>query len=151
MAGLDSIEQESKDLWKKPTFTAADEYIRQLELKQRKKVIGYVDGEEIVVRMVGHVETHITRDDDDDFFGRCELAISGESVIQGFILGSFYMSGTALIIGQNDKLYAYSPEDAVDFPWKLMKSEGAEIEIDVDHNIVLRNIPRMIVASQAEW
>ena len=145
MVGLDSIEQESKDLWKKPTFTTADEYIRQLELKQRKKVIGYVDGEEVVVRMVGHVETHITPDDDD------ELAIPGESVIQGFILGSLYMSGTALIIGQNDKLYTYSPEDAVDFPWKFMESEGAEIQIDVDHHIVLRNIPRMVVASQAEW
>jgi hypothetical protein len=46
---------------------------------------------------------------------------------------------------------SYSPEDAVDFPWKLMKSKGAEIEIDVDHNIVLRNIPRMVVSSQAEW
>lgn len=152
MAGLDSVEKESKDLWKKPTFATANDYIRQLGLKQRTKVIGYIDGEEVVVTMVGHVEAQITRDDDGyNFFGRCELTIPGESAIQGFILGDFCISGTALIIDQNDKLYAYSPEDAIDFPWKMMKSNGAEVEVDAEHNITLRCIPGMVVTSLEEW
>jgi hypothetical protein len=75
MAGLDSVEKESKDLWKKPTFATANAYLRRLE-KQRTKVIGYIAGEEVIVNMIDHVETHITRDDDgDDFFDLCELVI----------------------------------------------------------------------------
>jgi hypothetical protein len=151
MAGLDSLEKESEGLWKKLTFTDAREYIWQSRLKHRKKVIGYVNEEKVIVQMVGHVETHDLQDEDGDFFGRCELAIPGQSVMHGFILGSFYRSGTALIIGQDDKVYAYSPENAIDYPWKLMKSEGAEIEIDSEHNIIVRDIPRMIVTSLAEW
>ena len=150
MAGFDSVEEESKDLWKKPTFATANVYLRRLG-KQRTKVIGYIAGEEVIVNMVGHVETHITRDDDgDDFSGRCHLAIPGESLIHGFILGSFDISGTVLIIDQHERLYAYSPKNAIDFPWKMMESEGAEIEIDVENNITLQSLPGMIVASLAE-
>jgi hypothetical protein len=151
MAGLDSLETESEDFWKKPIFTDAHEYIWQLGLKHRKKVIGYVSGEKVIAEMVGHVETHDLPDADGDFFGRCELAIPGQSVMHGFILGSFCWTGTALIIGQDDKIYAYSPENAIDYPWKLMKSKGAEIEIDAEHNIIVRDSPRMIVTSLAEW
>jgi hypothetical protein len=151
MAGLDSLEKESEDLWKRPIFADAYEYIWQLGSKHRKKVIGYINGEKVIVRMIGHVEVHDFQDKDDDFFGRCELTISGQSMMHGFILGNFGSSGTALIIGQDDKIYAYSPENAIDYPWKLMKSEGAEIEIDSEHNIIIRDIPEMVVTSLAEW
>jgi hypothetical protein len=72
-------------------------------------------------------------------------------VIHGFILGSFDINETILIIDQHEKLYAYSPKDAIDFPWKMMESEGAEIEIDVENNIALRSIPGVVVGSLAEW
>jgi hypothetical protein len=150
MARPDSPEKESEDLWKKPTFTDALEYIWQLELKHRKKAIGYINGEKGIVEMIGHVGTHDLKDEEEDFSGRCELTIPRQSMMHGFILGSFYMSGTVLIIGQDDKIYAYSPENAVNYPWKLMKSEGAEIEIDAEHNSIIQDIPRMIVTSLAE-
>ena len=151
MAGLDALEKETEDFWKRPTFTDAREYIWQLGLKDRKKVIGYINGEKVIAEMVGHVETHDIRDEDTDFYGRCELAIPGQPVMHGFALGSFGTSGTALIVGQDDKIYAYSPEYALDYPWELMKSEGAEIEIDAENNIIVRDIPGMTVASLAEW
>ena len=151
MAGLDALEPESEDFWEKPTFTDAEEYIWQLELKHRNKIIGYVNERKVIVEMVGHVETHDVRDEDTDFYGRCELTIPGQSVMHGFILGSFCVSGTALIIGQNDKIYAYTPEHATDYPWKLMKSQSAEIEIDAEDNISVRDIPGMIVTCLGEW
>jgi hypothetical protein len=101
--------------------------------------------------MVGHVETHIDHDPENQFFGVCEMAVPGESVTHGFTLGSIGITVTALIIGDNDKLYAYSPKDAIDFPWKMMESEGAEIHVDADHNITLRSIPEMDVASLQKW
>ena len=66
-------------------------------------------------------------------------------------MGKIYGTGTAVIIDQYNKLYAYSPEDAIGPPWEKMPSDGAEITIDSENNISLRSIPGMLVASLGEW
>ena len=108
--------------------------------------------EEVVIILVGHVETHVVEEDDvGGFFGRCEMMIPGEPIMHGFVLGMIDGTGTAVVIDQYDRLYAYSPEDAVDAPWEKMHSDGAEIKVDSGNNISLRSIPGMIVASLGEW
>ena len=85
MAGL-TPKPEPEVLWEKATFSIANDYIEQLGLKERKKVLGYIDGEEVLVTLVGHVETLIVRYEDDDlFYGLCEIGISGESIGHGYI------------------------------------------------------------------
>jgi hypothetical protein len=103
-----------------------------------------MDGEEVMVALVGHVETLIVQYEDDDlFYGLREIGISGQSIGHGYILGYVDISGTALIIDQNDRLYAYSPKDALNRPWNKMTSDGAQIKIDAEHNIILHNVQRM--------
>lgn len=55
-------------LWEKPTFSITNDYIEQLGLKERKKVLGYMDRGEEMVALVGHVETLIVQYEDDNLF-----------------------------------------------------------------------------------
>jgi hypothetical protein len=152
MAGLSPPIKKSPLLWEKPAFIGANGYIRQYGLKERKKIMGYIDNEEVLVLLVGHVETQVVQEDDiGGFFGRCEMAIPGEPIKHGFVLGRIYGTGTAVIVDQYDKLYAYSPEDAIGPPWGKMTSDGAEIKLDSENNISLLSIPGMLVASLGEW
>jgi hypothetical protein len=76
------------------------------------------------------------------------MLLPGEAVpsMTGYCLGSIDGTGTALIVGQDDKLYVYSPEDAIDLPWEKLNTEGAELVVDAQ-NIHLRSILGMLAKS----
>jgi hypothetical protein len=136
-------------LWEKPHFLGAGNYIRQNKPDQRRRLMGYIDGKEIVVVLVGYVETHIVEDDDPGGFQHeCEIYFPAEGEIKtGFCLGYIRGTGTAVIIDQDDKLYVYTPKDAIDPPWDKLVSEGAELLSDSDHNLLLRDLPGMVAES----
>jgi hypothetical protein len=145
---------EPSPFWNHPTFTAANDYIHGLDLENRILSIGNIDGEPVMAVLVGHMDVHDSIDDDDDFYGRCEILISEEGDEfhgYGFILGSFRGTGTSIIIDYRDRLYAYSPENAVDPPWKWMGSSAAALIRDSQGNITLREIPKMMVKSVGSW
>jgi hypothetical protein len=139
-------------LWERPTYRNAFDYIQGLPSLDRVKLIGKLDGEPVRVILVGHVETRIRDDDSDDgFLGRCEMALGDGPVFTGFILGSIGTLGTALIIANDDRLYAYSPEDAIDKSWDKLGGSGGEIIIDGDHNISILEVRDLQAASLGEW
>jgi hypothetical protein len=136
-----------------PRFLVAHQFVRKFKLGDRKRIIGRADGKEVIIALVGHVETHVVADDDDGgFAGRCEMLLPGEAVpaMTGYCLGSIDGTGTALIVGQDNKLYVYSPEDAVDLPWEKLNAEGAELIVDAAQNMHLRSIPGMMAKSIEE-
>jgi len=153
LGGLPEPPTPSPTLWERPTYRNAFDYIQGLPSLDRVKLIGKLDGEPVRVVLVGHVETQIRDDDsDDEFLGCCEMALRGDSpVFTGFILGSIGTLGTALIIANDDRLYAYSPEDAIDKSWDKLGGFGGEIIIDGDHNISIREVRDLQVASLGEW
>lgn len=135
-----------------PRFLDAHQFLRKFKLGDRKRIIGRAGEKEVVIALVGHVETHIVAEDDDGgFVGRCEMLLPGETVpsMTGYCLGPIDGTGTALIVGQDDKLYVYSPEDAIDLPWENLKTEGAELVVNAE-NIQLRSIPGMMAKSIEE-
>ena len=78
------------------------------------------------------VETHIVAEDDDgEFVGRCEMLLPEEAMLYmiEFCLGFIEGTGTALIVGEEDKLYVYSSKDVFDLPWEKMDAEGTEGQI----------------------
>jgi hypothetical protein len=130
----------------RPTFLGAHQFVRKFKLGDRKRSIGRVDEREVVIALVGHVETHIVAEDDDGGFGgRCEMLLPGEVVatLTGYCLGSIDGTGTALIVGKDDKLYVYSPPDAIDPTWEPLNAEGAELIIE-GQNIRCREIAGMM-------
>ena len=54
------------------------------------------------------------------------------------------------IIDQKNNLYAYSPENAIDYPWNVMTSQGARIAIDSKNIILLKPISGMIITPLGE-
>ena len=131
----------------RPTFRGAHQFVRNFKLGDRKRSIGRVDEREVVIALVGHVETHIVAEDDDGGFGgRCEmLLVPGEEVptLTGYCLGSIDGTGTALIVGNDDKLYVYSPPEAIDPAWEPLNAEGAELIVE-GQNIRCREIAGMM-------
>jgi hypothetical protein len=137
----------------RPTFLGAHQFVRNFKLGDRKRSIGRVDEREVVIALVGHVETHIAAEDDDGgFSGRCEMLMPGEEVptLSGYCLGSIDGTGTALIVGKNDKLYVYSPQEAIDPAWDPLNAEGAELIIDAHQNIRCRGIVGMMAKAIEE-
>ena len=135
-----------------PRFLGAHEFLNKFKLGDRKRILGSADGKEVVIILVGHVETHILAENDDGgFAGRCEMLLPGEAMpyMTGYCLGSIRGTGTALIVGQDDKLYVYSPEEALDLPWEKLDAEGAELVVNA-RNIHLRSIPGMMAKSIEE-
>jgi hypothetical protein len=106
-------------LWNRPTFTSANDYIRSLDPQNCELSIGNSDGEPVMAELLGHMDVHDVIDDEYDlaFYGRCEILISEESdefLGYGFILGCISGTGTSIIVDHRDRLYAYSPDIAVD-------------------------------------
>jgi len=153
MAGhCPSPRQPPLEMTESPRFLGAHQFVRNFKLGDRKRIIGRADGKEVVIALVGHVDTHIVAEDDDGgFTGRCEMLLPGEAVpsMTGYCLGSIDGTGTALIVGQDDKLYVYSPEDALNLPWEKLNTEGAELVVNAQ-NITLRSIPGMMAKSIEE-
>jgi hypothetical protein len=119
--------------------------LKTFKLGGRKRIVGRADGKGVVIALVGHVETHVVAEDDNGgFAGRCEMLLPGEPVpaMTGYCLGSIDGAGTE----QDDNLYVYSLEDAIDLPWEKLKTEGAELIVDAQ-NIHLRSIPGMMAKS----
>jgi hypothetical protein len=109
--------------------------------------LGYLDdGTEVLIELVGHVDTQWTIEDK-QFFGLCEIGYGDTKPDnQGFVLGSIADGGTALIITQDDELLAYSPDYATDLPWKKMPDIGAYITINpTNQQITLTGCPGMEV------
>jgi len=144
------LEEEESTSKPHTTFQhGAHQFVKKFKLGDRKRIVGHADGKEVVIALVGHVETHVVVEDDNGgFAGRCEMLLPGEAVpaMTGYCLGSIDGTGTALIVGQDDKLYVYSPEDAIDLPWEKLNTEGAELVVDAE-NIHLRSIPGMLAKS----
>jgi len=144
------LEEEESTSKPHTTFQhGAHQFVKKFKLGDRKRIVGRADGKEVVIALVGHVETHVVVEDDNGgFAGRCEMLLPGEAVpaMTGYSLGSIDGTGTALIVGQDDKLYVYSPEDAIDLPWEKLNTEGAELVVDAE-NIHLRSIPGMLAKS----
>jgi hypothetical protein len=133
-------------------YRNACDYIHGLASRDKVKLIGNLDGKPVKVILVGHVETRIRDDDsDDEFLGCCEMAFGDDPIFMGFILGYIGCSGTALIIGNDERLYVYSPEDSIDKPWEKLVGSGGEIIIDADHNVTIREVHNLQVASLGEW
>jgi hypothetical protein len=149
MAGYtgEPVKTNDKHVWDRPTFISANDYIHNLDPENRVLSIGNIDGEPVMAVLVGHMDVQ-DEAEDDTFYGRCEILIRekpDEFHGYGFILGSIAATGTAIIVDYRNRLYAYSPENAVDRPWKHMISPAAALTMDADHNITLRAIPKMMV------
>jgi len=150
MAGLPKPSPAKPSLWRQPTFSDASKSLRKLGLSERKMIIGYDNdtNKEIPVTFVGHVETYWVDDENDlrGFFRLCKMKLPDEVPMTGFVLGPIDGSGTALMIGQNDTLYAFSPQDAIGWPWSKLKSEGAELRIDENNKVHIVPIEGMRAA-----
>jgi hypothetical protein len=108
--------------------------------------MGYIDDESVIVTLVGYVDTHVDLDYDGGFAGYCAIDCPGESLKQGYVLGSIRGTGAALIVADVNRFYAYVPEDSIDPPWSKFTSPGAELILDEHSKIVVRSIPDMKVA-----
>jgi hypothetical protein len=146
MAGHRPGPRQTPRMMESPKFLGAREFVQSVKVGDRRRIIGFADGKEVVIALVGHIETHeISEDDDGIFHHRCEMLLPGEAVpsMAGYCLGTILGTGTAVIVGADDKLYVYSPENAIVFPWEKLNSEGAELIVK-DQNIELRSIPGMM-------
>jgi hypothetical protein len=132
--------------WEKPKFSGADLYVKNIDDAQRRRILGYVGNEEAVIVLVGHVETRIYQDNPDDngFGGDVEIYLPDEGGSKsGRCLGYIQCTGTAIIVSQEDQIFAFTPENAMDRPWSKMTSDGAELIIGDDHQIVVRPVTDM--------
>jgi hypothetical protein len=147
LAGEYRTQSTKLERWEPTTFTNASKSIRSMSPMERRRVIGYYKGKEIVVLFVGHVDIHQFDDDDDTegFFGLCEMKVRDGTSIVGYVLGSIYGTGTALVVGEDNSLFIYSPTDAIDRPWQEVKTEGAEIIIENDNTLRISPIVGMQV------
>jgi hypothetical protein len=135
-------------LWEPTTFANASEFIESLSPVEYERLIGYYKGKEVVGLFVGHVDVHQLDDDDptEGFFGLCEIKVGDGKSIMGYVLGSIYGTSTAILVGANNSLFIYYPQDA-EFPqWEEVETEGAEIFIEDDKT--LRILP--VVGMQVE-
>lgn len=114
-------------------------------------MIGNFDGEPVEIILVGHVQTDIRDDIDDEFLGGCEMAFGDSPVLTGFILGSIGCTGMALIIANDERSYVYSPENSIDKPWEKLVGFGGEIIIDGDDNVTIREVQDLQVALWGDW
>ena len=121
-------------------------YLYGLGPYERTKVLCYMNDEtQVLADLVGHVDTHIVDDDN----GVCEIVIGGR-IMQGYILGSIRGTGTTVVLGEDDQLFVYTPETAMDPPWANMASVAANFEFDATKT-TLKILTEMVVVSVGDW
>lgn len=96
----------------------------------------------------GGVQTNMA--DEDTFYGKCTIS-SESGVIAGYCLGGVLLTGTALILA-DEQLYLFNPDAALDPEWSPMDgSRGAILAIDPQGEITLSRLPGLDVVSLSEW
>jgi hypothetical protein len=133
-----------------PCFADTRKYIRSLGGTSRRRVLGNIDGVKEFVSVIGRVETQ-EDDEEDEFFGKCIVRV-GDHTINGYCLGSIGVSGTGIIICEDEQLIAYTPPNAADYEWPPMKGViGAILTIDHNGSISLEHMGDVVVQSLAVW
>jgi len=103
------------------------------------QLFGAYHGEEVYVVASAGVETNALGED--GFYGKCALSTPEIGPVDGYCLGHF----------PKERLYAFSPEEALDLEWPPMEgSIGALIEQDASGEITLTREPEMQVGSLSQ-
>lgn len=135
-------------LWTIPAFEDVVMYLAKLE-GSLKMVLGNYEGESVYVIADGWVETNAA--DEDGFYGKCTITLENSS-LDGYCLGHLFLKGTAIILGDDERLYLYTPNASLDLDWPPMDgSIGATLEIDSGGKIALSRRPDLEVVSFADW
>ena len=146
----DESEQSEQDgLWEIPRYT---ELISCMSIMQGNpyRLLGRLDGTDVTVNAIGRVETH-DYDDYYGFFGKCTVQL-GDRRMNAYCIGSILGTGTAIVMAEDDRVFAYSPSTAVDYPWGEMKgSIGAIVVLGQNGDITLEYLVDLEVESLAEW
>ena len=100
--------------------------------------------------MAGLVNT--TDEADFDFYGNCVVSLGENNTLEGYCIGGIERSGAAIVIGGDERIFAYSVPYAWSRPWKYLNgSSGAELFIDGDRKIRLEVIPQLQIECQEEY
>ena len=128
-----------------PPYTQVTRFMSDLE-DNRERTLGRIDGEDILMAVMGYVPT--TYEDDIDFSDKCVIMIGNEYEMDAYCLGVIEYTGTGILISEDDRVFAYSVPLAVNPPWQRMgKTIGAEVFINASGEITLQPIPNLHVES----
>lgn len=112
-------------------------------------LLGYFEGEEVFATTDGGVMAAVL--DEDAFFGSCTISLEDE-IFDGYCMGHILYKGTAIILGADEELYAFTPNATLDLEWPPMDgSKGAVLAIDSEGRITLSRLPGLDVVSLSEW
>jgi len=146
----ESEQSEEIVLWEIPSYKELSPYLIHIG-RNTLRLLGRLDGMDVIVRAIGSVETHDYDDDYGGFFGKCVVQL-GDLRMNAYCIGSILYTGTAILMAEDNRLFVYSPSMAVDRPWVAMKSSiGATVVVGHNGVITLEYLPGLQVESLADW
>jgi hypothetical protein len=135
-------------LWVIPKFNDAAMYLADLE-GSLTMLLGDYAGEDVYVIAKGGVTVCLP--DEEAFFGKCTISRKNGD-LEGYCLGHVSATGTALILGADERLYLYTPDASLDPEWPQMQgSRAASLEVDSNGKIALTQLSDLEVNSLSDW
>jgi hypothetical protein len=135
-------------LWVIPKFNDAAMYLADLE-GSLTMLLGNYAGEDVYVIAKGGVTVCLP--DEEAFFGKCTISRKNGD-LEGYCLGHVSATGTALILGADERLYLYTPDASLDPEWPQMQgSRAASLEVDSSGKIALTQLSDLEVNSLSNW
>jgi hypothetical protein len=146
----ESEQSEEDALWEIPPYRELISYLTDID-GNTYRCIGRLDGMDVSVNAIGRIETHDYGNDDDAFFGKCIVQLE-DLRMNAYCIGSILGTGTTILMAENDRVFVYTPSNALDRPWVAMKSSiGATVSFGQNGVIKLKYHPDLKVESLAEW